>query len=79
MIQYKVLTADWCVACKSIQTILPKFEEKYGIKFEIVSNSDSYDLPTFIVTEDGKEKGVLHLHGYINEKAIDDFLKVFVR
>lgn len=77
MIQYKVLTADWCIACKSIQTILPKFEEKYGIKFEIVPNSDLYDLPVLLVVEDGKERAWLHLHGYISEKAIDDFLKVF--
>ena len=79
MKQFKVLTADWCVACRSIKNILPKFEEKYGVKFEIVSDSDLYDLPVFTVTEDGKETGRLHLHGYINENAIDEFLKVFAR
>lgn len=76
MIQYKVLTADWCVACRTLKTILPEFEKKYNIKFEIVPNSDLYDLPVLLVVEEGKEKAWLHLHGYISERAIDDFLRV---
>lgn len=81
MKKFKVIVVDWCVACRSIKTVLPEFEEKYGIKFEYETafDVDERNVPVIICEVDGKKLGELSLHGYVNANAIDNWLKVFAK
>lgn len=74
MKKFKVLMNVTTCDCRFI---LPQFEDKYGIQFEVELFSTDEYAPTIIAEKENKILGVLHLHGRVDEKSIDDFLKVF--
>lgn len=75
MKRFKAIFADWCVACRSLD--LSKHENEFGVKFEVVTDNDRLDVPIFQCFENEKMIGELYLHGYANENAINEWLKVF--
>lgn len=74
---FKAILADWCVACRSLD--LSKYENEFGVKFEVITDNDQLSVPTLQCFENEKMIGELHLHGYVNENSINNWLKVFAK
>ena len=77
MSDFLFIKSDWCVACRSMETLLPAIEKRWGIKFTVITDNEKMDVPAFVRLENGKMIGELRLHGYSSEKAVDEWLKVY--
>lgn len=77
-------TADWCPDCRFIKPAMPEIEAEFSqYKFLTVDRDENIDLcqelmvmgiPSFIVYEDGKEKGRFVNKDRKTKKEVEDFL-----
>ncbi|KGX89156.1 thioredoxin family protein [Pontibacillus litoralis] len=80
-----LFSADWCPDCRVIEPFLPEVEEKFDhYQFVYVDRDEFIDLcadlgvfgiPSFIVTEDGKELGRLVSKERKSQQQIEAFLE----